>query len=157
MKLTVSEEIGQVPLVIVHAKVFNPIFNPVTPGLVDVVEVNVPLPEIIVHTPVPIAGRFPSNEDEVEQIVESIPAFAVVGNGSILIITVSVEFGQMPFEIVQTKVFIPTLNPVAFEEGEVGVVTIPVPLITVHTAVPTKGVFPSSSAVDEQRVWSAPA
>lgn len=137
---------------IVQAKVFNPILNPLTPGLAEVLEVNVPLPEITLHTPVPKAGRFPSKLDEVEQIVESIPAFATLGNGSTFIVTVSVEFGQIPFEIVQTNVFIPTLNPVTFEVGEVGVVIVPVPLILLHVAVPVVGLFPLSSVLEAQSV-----
>ena len=48
----------QVPLLIVHTKVFTPVVKPVTPlvGLVGVVTVAVPT--VTVQSPVPIAGTF---------------------------------------------------------------------------------------------------
>ena len=50
-----------------------------------------------------------------------------------MIITSSIEGVQTPFEIVQRNVFTPTLNPVTPEVGEVGVVMIALPVITVQT------------------------
>ena len=67
---------------------------------------------------------------------------------------------QVPelFEIVHLKVFVPKANPVTPEVGEVGVVTVAPPAITVHTPAPTVGVFPASVAVvNAQRDWSGPA
>jgi len=59
----------------------------------------------------------------------------------------SVDEVHGPFEMVQRKVLAPTLKPVTPEVGEEGVVTTPVPAITVHVPVPTAGVFPASVAV----------
>ena len=59
--------------------------------------------------------------------------------------------------IVQTNVFAPTVNPVTPDVGELGVVTLALPAITVHAPVPTEGVFPARVAVVEQTVWSVPA
>ena len=60
---------GQVPLVIVHTKVFTPVVKPVTPlvGLVGVVTVAVPA--VTVQTPVPITGVFAAKVDVAIQIV----------------------------------------------------------------------------------------
>jgi hypothetical protein len=46
-------------------------------GLVTVAE-----PAITVHNPVPIDGALPFNNEDEEQMVESNPAFALVGKGS---------------------------------------------------------------------------
>ena len=69
----------------------------------------------------------------------------------------SVLGGQVPFVIVHTKVFTPVVNPVAPLVGLVGVVTTPVPAVTVQAPVPTVGVFAAKVEVAEQIVWSAPA
>ena len=64
-----SELGGQVPLPIVHTKVFTPVVKPVTPlvGLVGVVTVAVPA--VTVQTPVPITGVFAAKVAVGEQIV----------------------------------------------------------------------------------------
>lgn len=152
MKSTVSEEIGQVPFVIVQAKVFIPILIPVIPELEEVAEVKLDVPVTTVHIPVPIRGIFPFKDDELEQILESMPASATVGNGSTKIVIVSVELIQIPFEIVQTNVFVPMLNPVTPEVGEAGEVIVAAPAITVHIPVPTVGIFPLSDEVEEHIV-----
>ncbi len=54
--------------------------------------------------------------------------------------------------IVQTNVFAPTLKLVTPEVGSFGVVTEELPAITVHSPMPTEGVFPASVAVVEQTV-----
>ena len=69
----------------------------------------------------------------------------------------SVLGGHVPLLIVQVKVFTPVVNPVTPLVGLVGVVTTPVPAVTVHAPVPTTGVLAASVAVAEQIVWSAPA
>ena len=48
---------------------------------------------------------------------------------------------QVPFVIVQVKVFTPVVNPVTPDVGLVGVVTVAVPAVTVQTPVPIIGVF----------------
>ena len=64
---------------------------------------------------------------------------------------------QVPFVIVHTNVFTPVVNPVTPLVGLVGVVTAPVPAVTVHNPVPTVGAFAANVAFGEQIVWSAPA
>ena len=64
---------------------------------------------------------------------------------------------QVPFVIVQVKVFTPVDMPVTPLVGLAGVVTTPVPAVTVHAPVPTSGVFAASVAVGLQIVWSVPA
>ena len=53
--------------------------------------------------------------------------------------------------------FTPAVNPVTPLVGLVGVVTAPVPAVTVQSPVPTVGVFAAKVAVGEQIVWSEPA
>lgn len=65
---------------------------------------------------------------------------------------VSFEGGHEPLVIVQTNPFAPTLKPVTPEVGAAGVVTAPLPAITVHMPIPTDAVFPASVAVVEQTV-----
>ena len=60
---------GQVPLVIVHTKVFTPVVKPVTPDVGDVGVVTVAVPAVTVHAPVPIVGAFAANVAVAEQIV----------------------------------------------------------------------------------------
>ena len=70
----------QVPLLIVHTKVFTPVVKPVTPlvGLVGVVTVAVPA--VTVHAPVPTVGAFAASVAVAEQIVWSAPAADTVGS-----------------------------------------------------------------------------
>ena len=59
---------------------------------------------------------------------------------------------QVPLLIVHTNVFTPVVNPVTPLVGLVGVVTAPVPAVTVHNPVPTVGVFAAKVAFGEQMV-----
>ena len=59
---------------------------------------------------------------------------------------------QVPLLIVHTNVFTPVVKPVTPEVGEVGVVTVAVPAVTVQTPVPITGVFAAKVAVGEQIV-----
>ena len=53
--------------------------------------------------------------------------------------------------------FTPVVNPLTPLVGLAGVVTVPVPAVTVHNPVPTVGVFAAKVAVGLQIVWSVPA
>ena len=53
--------------------------------------------------------------------------------------------------------FAPVVNPLTPLVGLAGVVTVPVPAVTVHNPVPTIGVFAAKVAVAAQMVWSVPA
>ena len=125
----------------------TPTLNPVTPDDGDDGVVTVAPPVTTVHVPVPTTGVFPARVAEVKQTVWSIPAFDTVGGVSRKMVMSSVEGVHTPLEMVHRKIFAPKLNPVTPEEGDAGVVTTPVPAMTVHAPVPTIGLFPASVAV----------
>ena len=54
--LMVSVLAAQVPLVMVHTKVFTPVVKPVTPLLGSLAVVTTPVPAITVQAPVPTTG-----------------------------------------------------------------------------------------------------
>ena len=64
-----SDDEGHVPLVIVHRKTFAPSDKPVTPDEGDEGFAIVPVPEIRVQKPFPIAGVFPASVADEEQII----------------------------------------------------------------------------------------
>jgi hypothetical protein len=125
---------------------------PVTPEFGSVGKVTVPVPAVTVQTPVPSTGVFAAKVAVGLQIVWSIPALAVVGSGSTVIVMSSALGVQVPFVIVQVKVLTPVLIPVTPLVGLVGVVTDPVPAVTVQTPVPITGVLAASVAVAEHIV-----
>ncbi len=150
--VTESFEAGHDPLVIVQTKLFAPTDNPVTPDVGSLGVVTVALPAITVHAPVPTVGVLPANVVAVEHTVWSDPAFAVVAGVSLVIVTVSFDDGQVPLLIVHTNEFAPTDNPVTPDVGELGVVTVALPAITVQVPDPTVGVLPARVAVVAQTV-----
>ena len=81
---TVSEEVGHVPFEIVHTKVFSPVLIPVIEEVGEVGVVIIPLPVTTVQLPIPIPGILPFKEEDEKQMIESIPALALVGKGSIV-------------------------------------------------------------------------
>ena len=155
--VTVSLDGGQEALLIVHTNVFAPMLKPVTPdvGLPGVVT-DAP-PAITVHTPVPTVGVLLARAAVAEHTPKSAPAFAVVGEASLIIVTVSTDDGQDPLLIVQTNVFAPTESPVTPDDGSAGVVTVADPAITDQSPVPVVGVLPANVVVVEQTVSSVPA
>jgi len=74
----------------------------------------------------------------------------MVGTSYLLMVISSVDGVQTPLEVVHRNVLTPVLKPVTPEVGEEGVVTTPVPAITVQVPVPTAGVFPASVEVVAQ-------
>ena len=74
-----------------------------------------------------------------------------------MIVTSSKEGVQLPFVLVQRKVFAPTARFVTPLVGEAGVLTIAPPAITVHVPVPVVIVLPANVAVVAQTLWSGPA
>ena len=64
----------------------------------------------------------------------------------------SLVIGQLPLVIVHTNVLIPKLKLVIPDVADVGVVTTPVPAITVQAPVPTSGVLPANVAVVLQTI-----
>src|ERR1051326_5954585 len=154
---TVSLDEGQLAFVIVQTNALAPTESPVTPEVGSPGVVTFALPVITVHTPVPTDAALPARVVVVEQTVSSGPAFALVGDASRVIVTVSLDGVQLALLIVQTKVFAPTERPVTPEVGSPGVVTFALPVITVHTPVPTDAALPASVVVVEQTVSSGPA
>lgn len=152
-----SIEGGQVPLVIVHLKVLMPILKPLTLEVGEPGVVTVAPPVITVQVPVPTIGLFPASVANAEQSVWSGPAADVVGAGSTVTVTVSSEIGQLPLVMVHTKTFGPIPIPVTPEVAELGVVTIPLPAITVQIPVPITGVLPLNDIEEEQMFTSGPA
>jgi hypothetical protein len=67
--VTSSNVEGHVPFVVVQRNTFAPTLKPVTADVGNEGVVGTPVPEINVHTPVPIVGAFPVNVEEAEQIV----------------------------------------------------------------------------------------
>ena len=105
---TLSVEVVQVPLLIVHFKVYA---VPAFPEKEEVAELALamfpPLPLIIVHAPVPTVGVFAASVAFViPQVGDwSAPALAVVGDAPAkVIITLSLEGVHEPLLIVHFKV-----------------------------------------------------
>jgi hypothetical protein len=152
VNVTVSLDGGQLALLIVQTNVLAPTESPVAPELGSPGVVTAPLPAITDHRPDPTVAVLPASVAVVEQTVWSVPAFAAVGEASLVIVTLSEEAGHDPLLIVQTNVLAPTLRPVTPDAGLPGAVTAPVPAITVHVPVPTVAVFPASVVAVEQTV-----
>jgi hypothetical protein len=76
----------------------------------------------------------------------------MLGMESTLMITVSLEEGHVPLEIVQEKLFAPAYNAVTPDVGELTDVTAPDPPTNVHVPIPTVGVFPEIVVTEEQIV-----
>ena len=87
------------------------------------------------------------------------PALAVVGKASIVIMMSSVLAVQAPLEIVHLNVFVvPIVKPVTVVVADAMVVTVAVPVCTLHAPVPVVGVLPLSCVlVALQRLMSVPA
>ena len=148
---TSALEEGHTPLEMVQRKVADvPGSNPVTPEVGEEGVVVVAEPATTDQAPVPIPGELPAKVVVVTlHKVCAGPASATVGRALMVITTSSEEEVQEPFETVQRKVAdAPIANPVTSEVGDAGVVMVAVPEITVHSPVPTVGVFPASVAVE---------
>jgi hypothetical protein len=109
---TVDVETGQVPLEIVHTKLFAPVLSPVTPLVDEEALEIVAVPVLTDQSPVPIIGVFPASVAEEAQSVCDVPALEIVGFASLITVTVLLEEGQVPLDIVHIKSFIPVFNPV---------------------------------------------
>ncbi len=81
-----------------------------------------------------------------------VPALAVVGAATPVIVTDEEDAVQGELEIVHWKTLAPTPSAVTPDVGDDGVVIAPVPLTSVHTPVPVVEVFPARVAVVPQTV-----
>lgn len=155
---TLLTEAGQVPFVIVQVNVFNPKLKPVTVELGEVGLVTIAVePAPTVQIPVPTVGAFADNVKVVLQVLWSVPAFAMVGAASRVMVTSLVEGVQVPLETVHLNTLIPIPKLVTWEVAEVAVTTEPPPCIIVHAPVPTVGGVAPKVAVVAQTVWFNPA
>lgn len=145
-----SVDEAQGELAIVQRKVaLAPTVKPVKPDVAEDGVVIVATPLTKLHVPVPVVGALPARVAVVVlHMVWSLPAAAVVGNDDTLITTSSVEAAQAPLLIVHLKVALdPTTNAVTPLVADDGVVTVAVPVITLHAPVPVVAVFPAKVVV----------
>ena len=158
---TVSTVGVQTPLEIVHTNKLVPLARPPTAVFSTFGFKKVAAPLITDHIPEPVSAEFAVKFKEavVSQIVWSPPAFATVGNGEILIFTVSAVFAQTPFETVHIKKFVPVESPVTVVDAAKGFeITIP-KLALDHDPMPTRAVSAArlKKPAFPHTFWSIPA
>ena len=149
---TVLVEVGQVPLPMLHIKIFVPVFKLFTEEVAEFGAVKIPLPETTVQVPVPTVGIFALRVEVEEQMVVFVPALATLGFASTLIETVLVEVGQVPLPTLHIKVFVPTSKPVTLDVAVLTEVALPPPETKVQVPVPTVGMVALKVEVEEQIV-----
>ena len=123
---------GHTPLRIVHKKLFAPGDNPVTvaAGLFEFV-IDAP-PVSTFHCPVPTTGAFAEKVKVVEQTVAEVPAEAIEGSASRIMVMLAEPGVQTPFETVHTKTLLPVLSPLATTSVEDGKLRVAAPEATLH-------------------------
>jgi hypothetical protein len=119
--------------------------------------VMVPVPLTRVHKPVPVDGVFPARVKLAPHILAVTPALDAVGASTPVIVTWAKLGEQGLLEIVHWKTFGPAPNPLTAELGNAALAIIPLPLTSVHTPVPTIGVFPLRVALVPQTLCAIPA
>lgn len=74
-------EFAHTPLEIIHCKTVVPTVKPVTVVVGEFIDVTTPLPDTILHVPIPVTGVFAANVvlPVLTQIVWDAPAFETVG------------------------------------------------------------------------------
>ena len=82
LMVILSEDAAHTPFEIVHLKTLFPMESPDTPEVGEVALSKIAVPEITVHVPIPIIEELAESVATVEQIVWSVPAFAIVGFSS---------------------------------------------------------------------------
>jgi hypothetical protein len=124
--------------------------KPVKVLLGELGEVTTPPPERILHVPIPIDGVFAANVTlpVLTQIVCDVPAMLIGGTLLIIILTVEVEGGHVPLEILHCKIVVPGIDkPVIVLLGEFGEVIVPPPEIILQVPNPTAGILPASTVL----------
>jgi hypothetical protein len=146
---------------IVQAKIFVPKPNPVIEVVGESELVITPVPETIVHTPVPEVATFPFIKafGLLIQSVCVVPALAMVGPGFTNMVIVETDGAHGAFVIVHAKTFVPIAKPEIAEVGDNEFEIIPVPETNVHAPVPITGALAVIVAVGtlKQTVWFTPA
>ena len=143
----------QVPAdVIVHSKIFVPSVRPVTVVLAEVELVTTPPPVKTDQVPVPVVGVFAARVAfglEI-QTVWLLPALAMLGAGSTVIVIVLVVDEQVPADvIVHSKMLLPKLKFVTVLFAASELVITPVPVITDQVPTPVVGVLAVKVAFGE--------
>jgi hypothetical protein len=144
----VLTEGGQVPLLIVHVRVVVPNGKPLTLELAELALLKLsPAP---VQIPKPMVGWFALSVVLSAQTTWFAPAFAVVGEASLVMLTVLSLAGQVPLLIVHLNTLAPIPKFDTMLLFEVGEPILPAPLTKLHKPVPTTGVLPDSVALVAQ-------
>jgi hypothetical protein len=68
----------------------------------------------------------------------------MVGNGFIVMVTLSVVAAHGALEIDHVKTVVPAVNPVNVEDAESELVIVPGPETFIHVPTPAVGVFPAN-------------
>ena len=150
-----SKEAAHTPFEIVQRSTLFPTESPDTPDVGEVALSKIAVPEIMVQIPFPMDGEFAESVATVEQIVWSIPAFAVVGEAWTIIETSSKTSAQAPPGMVQRKVLVPVESADTEVLAKDALAKVPVPVITLH--IPPFVAVAASVVKLEQMVWSVPA
>ena len=147
--VTSSEDEAQGVLAIVQRKVYVVPAEPVKELVAEFALANdPPVPETMVHVPVPDVGTFPVIGRVVPQKLLSVPALAVVGAPFSIIKTSSLVGAQPAFESVQRRVYAVPGFPVNVDVADADApMDPPVPDTIVHAPVPAPGLF-AASVVD---------
>ena len=136
-------------LIVQRNTLLPPIVNPVTPlvGLFDVV--TIPVPDCVVHKPVPMTAVFPDKVDVLTlHKAWSVLAWDSVGGVLTIIYTSSIDVPQLPFVIVHLNLVVPPIvKPVTPLLGSLASVTVPVPDCVAHKPVPVTAVLPANVVV----------
>src|ERR1035437_8248377 len=124
--------------------------KPVTPELKAPGVVTTPVPAMVVQAPTPTAGLLPARVATVVLHRSwAGPATETLGNLSEVMTTVLEEAAQAPPPLVMVHLKVeeaPMVKPVTPELNAPGVVTTPVPAVTVHAPTPTAGLLPARVA-----------
>jgi len=101
--VTVLADVGHTPLEIVHTKLFVPLLNPVTVLFGEAGFVTEDVPVTTVHKPVPVIGVLALSVAVLAHSVCVVPALEAEGGTSLVTVTVLVDAGHVPFEMVHTN------------------------------------------------------
>ena len=153
--VTSSKEAAQTPFEIVQRSTLFPTESPDTADVGEMALSKVAVPETTDQSPVPTVGEFAESVATLEQIVWSVPAFAVVVKSCTTTEISSKTSAQAPPGMVQRKVLIPVESPLTLVLARFASVKVPVPAITLQ--IPPETAVAASVVVFEQMVWSVPA
>jgi hypothetical protein len=121
--------------------------------------VVVPGPLICDHKPAPEDGALPVIATLSAQMLLSVPALDVVGRLLYITCTSSVDDEHPAEVIVQRYIYVPAMEAVAVEDGDVEVlkVVVPEPLTWDQVPPPDAGVLPVIATLNPQTFLSIPA